>query len=385
MSMSNIDIRRFVNIDIKHSVTGTVNHERNEVVLFTKETNLNKETMESYSSFDDFKNGKFFTALGENAKNTDLYKYVAMYFTNGGIKLKVIKVDSYSDKTSFVSDVKAIIDKLGDKYIVYSYADYSNGTEFMIQLASELTSNVEKYSGIKQKIILARCSTSEIPLNIKEVNNLALKSSNVVGAEMTIGAYLSKINVYGVGTVQDYAFTRELSYSENVKLDEDITDEEFKQIMDANCNIDINLAGAVRNCGGNLTNGLDLVNQYVLIVLHQTLTDRILATLTNKIKGQTGLASIHTVMASEMDKYVVNGYLSLDKIWNKESVEITYNNQSYSIIESNTPLNSGYKIVILPFTSLTEDDIKKHALPPIYVILSDSYGIRYVTINGEVI
>ena len=202
---------------------------------------------------------------------------------------------------------------------------------------------------------------------------------------MTIGAYLSRIDVYGTETVQDYAYTREISYSKNISLDENIDDDTFKNIIESNCNVDIYLAGSVRNCGGNLTNGLDLVNQYVLIILHQTLTDRVLSVLANKVKGQTGVNIIHTTIVSEMDRYLLNGYLNTDRIWNRESVEITYNGQSYSIIEADTPLDSGYKVVILPISSLSDDDIKNHSVPPIYVILSDSYGIRYVTINGDVI
>ena len=157
--MSNIDIRRFVDINIKHSISRDVDHERSEVVLLTKDSSLEANSQEGCSSLKDFEEGSFYSNLGDNPKDTDLYKYVAFYFANGGVKLKIIKINTYSDSTSFINNALSIIDSLGDKFIVYAYADEVNSQQFMISLASTLTQKSDKYSGIKQKVILARCET----------------------------------------------------------------------------------------------------------------------------------------------------------------------------------------------------------------------------------
>ena len=56
-----------------------------------------------------------------------------------------------------------------------------------------------------------------------------------------------------------------------------------------------------------------------------------------------------------------------------------------ALIEKNTPLTLGYRVVVLPYSSLSEDDKQNHKCPPIYIFLAESYGIRSITINGEVI
>ena len=62
-----------------------------------------------------------------------------------------------------------------------------------------------------------------------------------------------------------------------------------------------------------------------------------------------------------------------------------YNNKTYTLITQGTALTQGFKITILPLSSLTDEDKQEHKAPYIYVILADSYGIRKVVINGEVI
>lgn len=375
--MANIDIRRFVDIDIRHHISTNVKSTRQTAILFTTEGNQTAETSEEYSSFSEFKNGVFYKGGAKETTNT--YKYAAMYFANSGVKLKVIAINTFSDAESFVSSVKLILAKLSNEYIVIAYA--GDSTSFMTSLATNLTSDA-KYDGVAQKIILARSAGQ---VSASSINNFAVKVSSVVGAEMTIAAYLSKIDVYGTNTVQDYMYTVEQSYDSNIDLASDITDEVYSNIIDANNNVDIYLSNAVRNCGGNLTNGLDLVNQFVLIILHQVLTERVLAILASKVKGQIGLAAIHTAMANEMTNFIRNGYLSTDEIWTDETKSVSYNGLTYDIIEKNTALTAGYKIVILPIMSLSETDKIKHSTPPIYIVLADSEGIRCATINGEAI
>ena len=196
---------------------------------------------------------------------------------------------------------------------------------------------------------------------------------------MTIAAYLSQIDVYGIDTIYDYAFTQESITAE------DLTDTEYGTLNSNNVNVDIALANATRNCGGNCTDGADIVNNFVRIILHQTLTDRLLNLLTTKLKNSTGVSKIYTVMTDELEKYKMSGYLTIDKIWTKDTLKIEYNGTAYTIIEQGTPLINGYFIKVLPLSSLTESDKLAHKAPLIYVIIADQYGIRKITINGDVI
>lgn len=356
--MSNINIKRFVDINIVQHTLSSVNATRDTVILLTDEgTNGQSKVYSSQAEWN----------ADASVSNLDVTaQYIKVFFDNGGNKVRVIQG---------ITDVMTVFEDglLDNNEIVVAWAgdDYVE----MKGVANNLNADNTVY-GVNRKILLARtedASASDI------ISNFAVKYSTIIGAEMTIAAYLSNINVYGIDTVQDYAFTKENITEEN------IDDSTYESIISNNMNVDLYLANAVRNLGGNLKDGKDIVNEYVLIILHQTLTDRLVNLLAQKLKGPKGLAAIHTCMAQELAKYVTNGYLTTSKVWTNPTLTTTYNNQTYMIIEENTPLLLGYQTSILPMSALTDEDKANRKTPPIYVILATSYGIRQITINGEVI
>lgn len=365
-----INLKRFVDIDIQSKVISSSTSERDTVVLLSSEGQ--SENNKIYSSLKEFNSDPNTSSL------TKTKKYAEMYFSNGGLKLDVrYKIASNTD---IVSEIK----KLPYNEIVVAYCGtYSE----MKTAATTITASkgsvgsINSTYGINQKILLGRTTSAE---DCSGIDNFAVKVSAIEGSEMTIAAYLSRINIYGVNSIHDYAFTVESFSTQdltNIVNDDTI----LGNTLDNNMNIDMELAGAIRNLGGNLTNGLDLVNQYTLIVLHQTITDRLLKLLTQKIKGQSGVNSIYTTIVDELSRYVTNGYLTTDKVWKDETKTLSYNNQTYTLIEKDQALVLGYHIVVLPLSALSEEDKAKRKCPPIYIFLADSYGIRNITINGEVI
>ena len=90
-------------------------------------------------------------------------------------------------------------------------------------------------------------------------------------------------------------------------------------------------------------------------------------------------------ICSELERYKNAGYLTTDKIWTNEDLKISRNGVTYTIVEKGTPLTNGYIVTILPMTALTDEERAERSAPPIYVILADQYGIRKMTISGEII
>ena len=349
-----IDIRTFVDVNIIHNKTSSANSVRDTIVLFTEEGVANQDN--TYRSYTDFHAAK--STLVESDK------YAKVFFENGGNKLRLIE-----GITNAQTDLADAITALDDKYIVIAT---TMSAAFMKAIAITRDASVE---GIHKKILLCRLNADDADAT----PGLAVKYSAVDGAEMTIAAYLSNIEVYGQNTVHDYDFTKEV-ISEVGTDDQTLLD----TCMEHNFNIDIYLAGANRNIGGNLKDGEDLVNSFMLIVCQQTLTEVLLYALTTKLKGEIGLSSIRTVMSQELNNYVSNGYLTTDKVWGDTALTETYNGQTWTIIDANTPLQLGYYITILPITSLTTADKTARKTPPIYVILADEYGIRKIVVQGEV-
>ena len=366
--MSSLNLNNFVNINIvKKNISG-INSIRDTIVLFSNETpqspnDLGYEEYNSLSAFETRSGG--ITGLDKTKT------YLEVFFANGGNVVRVY----YSKNTINVTDINALPDEL---IVVASTLN--------VDTIKEVAKNCSGLTGIHKKIFLARTESISESNSYEEesqnivYSNLALKYSKVVGAEMTIAAYLSNIDIYGINTVHDYSFTIETINAENV------SNEDYITLSTNNINVDLNLADRVRNIGGNLTDGSDLVNSFMLIVLHQTLTSRLINLLTNKIKGSSGLSAIYATISQELNYYINNGYLTTDKVWRDETLTIIgpVSGTKYTVIEKNTPLLDGYVIKVLPISETSYSD-SKHPAPPIYVVLADSYGIRYIEIDGEVI
>ena len=366
-----INLKRFVDIDIKQHVETRLSGTRDEVILYTSEgsagTNLLLESLAD--------------AVKIKTSMPIAYAYAEVFFNNNGAKLKVIEGVPYANIT------KELLMALDNKYICVTYAASKDDTEKVYAALETVANNMQPVKmsgenqssiyGINEKLILSRTAVST---DMTAYANFVVKYSNVVGAEMTMAAYLSRINVYGIDTVYDYMFTQEAIG------EEDVSNEVYDELITNNYNVDVKLGGIVRNCGGNCKDGADLVNNYVRIILHQTLTDRLVDVLAQKLKNSSGIAKIYNTITQELENYLTCGYLTRDKIWTDSDLVVTGGNgQQYTIISKGTALTNGYVIKVLPLESLTEQDKALRKAPGIYVVLADQYGIRSITINGEII
>ena len=257
-----------------------------------------------------------------------------------------------------------LVNNLPDEEIVIAIAA-SNGesaaTSLKLAESYNNQSNVNGFGiyGVNQKIFLGAVDITQFLNNTSnyakaDVDNFALKVGDLqkqIGCEMTIAAYLSKIDVYGINTIQDYAYTKEIL---DVSGYPDDLNTVVQSVLANNANITVEIANSVRNIGGNLTNGEDLVNKFTLIVLHQTLSQRVFNTLTQKIKGSAGITALYSTISQELNKYITSGYLTTDKVWTKEDLTLKYNGRTYTLITQGTALIKGYNITILPLSSLTD-------------------------------
>lgn len=354
-----INIKKFIDINITHHETPSVISQRDTAVLITTEGQPEtKKLLTSLSEWDSYRGGQFVTTN----------PYVRQFFTHGGVKLLLVE-----------SSNAAIIQTLEEHYIVVAVVGQT--LDDAKNTATTLKNNLE---GPRRKILVARATFENVandPL-VGGFDNLAIKYSEVIGSEMAIAAYLTRVDIYGTDTVHDYSFTLE-----NIAPDvtNPIDDTLYDVLMSYNLNFNIKLASATRNIGGNLTNGRSLINEFMLIVLHQTVTTQLLNLLVSKIKGNAGLASIRTTLTKELNNYVTNGFLSLNKVWSSEDWSVTRNGIKFNIIKKGTPLTLGYYIQVLPWSSLTSIEIAERQAPPIYIVIADSYGIRKIEVTGEVI
>ena len=218
-----VDLKRFVNINIQPHETANVVTTRDTVVLFTPDGASGK-----VSNFSSMKEVEAYVSTLSSGNTYDIAKaYLQMYFNNGGIKAEVHEGIAYSAVT------KAMITALpNDKiYVVIASTDVDNANCYtkVKSLVKSLNEDNNIY-GINEKLLLVRTAdysddTSEIK---NEVKNLVVKYSTQLGAEMTMAAYLSKIDVSEADSIYDYMFTVENITAEDVTADM-LSDDKYKE------------------------------------------------------------------------------------------------------------------------------------------------------------
>ena len=374
--MNDIDVRRFVNVDIVQHVETQISGSRDTLVLYTHEGTKGRISGNTTDVITDAEKLASWTAASKiyNASAfPDTNKYLSVYFDNAGARVVVIEGYDYTDITADM--IKALPTELIMIGLCSAEANAEDAYDALKQLCVTRANDQDVY-GITEKIFFGRTTAKD---DEDVVENFCAKYSNVYGAEMTMAAYVSGIDVYGINTVNDYMYTAEV-------IDEEVlTDEEYEQLSLNNLNVDTYLAGGVRNLGGNLKNGADFVNSFVRIMLHQTLTERLLELLVTKLKNYNGVGRIYSTICKELENYRGCGYLTTDKTWTDETLKVTVNGISYDIIEKGTALINGYHVKVLPLSALTDTQKAAHQAPPVYVIVADQYGIRSITVNGEII
>ena len=228
--------------------------------------------------------------------------------------------------------------------------------------------------GINQKIFLVMDTIEQKLEGVVEVYSSA--SNTLVTAPMA--AYYTQIDITNPSTIKDYCFT---VVKDDTAGDLNLeTEDSFNSNtgLVANINYIAYLAGAYRNIGGDDTAGIDITNTFMKIVLQQVLTNTLMNLLVSKIKlDSSGIIAVKNATAKVMTQFVNNGYISTEKAWPDEDLYI----DNELVAEKDTPLIDGYKIHVSP---ITQDDIKNHQIPTVYIVYGDQVGVRKITISGEV-
>ena len=355
-----LNLDKFIKIIIKSGENSSRFASRDTAVLICDTLNVINPASADYTLLESYED------LAKNVSNPSetLKKYVRIFFDNKGVKLKLVKkIGSDSIKTTIKS--------LDRDLITVAYCSDTSSKLTKADFPDNITNTSD------QKILVSWDTLTDTYLNENRSQFFIVKYGNP-GVEMTVLAYLTNINGYYYESVQDYDFTVEELKAEYYTQPSDTI---VEKAINENYNVDAELAGELRNIGGNDTGGYSLVNDFMMILLSQTLSDKLLNVITSKIKyNQNGLNIIQSTIIQELDRYVNCGYLTKDKVWTDDTLIVP---EGYTLITKNTPLTQGYKFIILPFSTLNDAEKNNHELPKIYLLLAESYSIRSIEINGK--
>lgn len=343
-----------------------------------------------------FINGKNGTGDGtkDNPKTIDAVsgdnnlKYFGIeFFANGGKKLHVVNSLSFNSTDN-----------------CWNFTDKKNATathlpveEILIfdtsAIQTNANTNANTVSGIEKKIFVNTTNStslsSYLPYTIAVYKNVEV-STNVAGEKPNVSAapflaYYTKIIKNSSVDTSDLAFTKtsfvdvvENSTTNQVVITEP-TDANAKAMITNNINFIATIAGVPMIIGGSDETGEnDITNLFMQIVLQQTLTNALMKLLSSKIKLNTaGITSVKNAVGVELDKYVNYGYISTDKLWTEDDLYL----DGELIAAKGSPLARGYVVHVSP---ITQENIKDHKIPTIYVLYGDSVGVRKIVVQGEV-
>lgn len=393
-----VNLRRFVNIDIQRAKRNPVNPVRDTIALMnvTLQDGLADGDILVAGTLSKDANGnqKYIVTKSDgieitlNDVTTTLCKYIRRFFDNNGIKLHLYTAEFTAANITALPRNEIGIAKAGgltegDVAEIKTY----NGMANPSPSNEEGTTNA---TGSSAKIFFTNIAKASLATyGVFDAPNICIKYGTP-GMEMLPAAYLSKINAYGVNTIHDYAFTIEVVDAANASTLPESEDDNISQndatvaeCMSHFINVDTVLANQIRNVGGDLAQGDDLVNAYFTIVLQQTLEDAAVNALSEKLSGADGTAKIYNVIIAELNKYVRSGLISAGNWQNEDWIE-NYNGDNFLVVSANERLVTGYKVYVVPFAAMTSTDVASHKCPPIYIAMTNAYGIRKITIAGEV-
>lgn len=423
-----VNLRRFVNMNVSRTKRNIVNPVRDTVALYSSTAIANVSlTIDATTTQTIAVNSSIIIGSGEVVRNVDgsikeyvasgidaitgknatikiaytvssnvgayanpaLQSYLSHFFDNGGAKIHLYVGSASASAEHHCLMIGSNAVPVEEIAVATMDAAFEAGsgidklaTDYNALLIDGLDQQVPTLGTSATKVFIAYADDAESESANENVGAKYAKVSesvNIPGIEMTILAYLSKINAYGENVVNDYNFTIENVDARAVQNDDVIVGACMSHFI----NVDTLLAKAVRNVGGDLMTGHDLVNYYVIIIMQQTCEEAVTNVLSDKLSGADGTATIYNALVTELNKYVRNGLLAAGN-WEDVDWIVEYNGDSYVVANANERINLGYKVLVVPFAAMTQEDIADHKCPPIYVAMTNKYGIRHVFINGEV-
>lgn len=366
-----IDIRNFVKIDIEADKTASENGFRPTVALcFSTAFESSAKTDEKNEPVLVGANSDYSKFYDENGNEVNLapttVPYAKIFFANGGARL-ALKNGTIANKLA----------SMGNDIIVIAQAGLSSSSA-----KTALGTTLSGLKGLNRKLVVTRDTLNDAPNTLDtsvEGDYIISKASGVTGAEMSVCAYLSKMKPYKSGSPVDYDFTEEFEIAEDGSSSLNLGNNSVTALP---YNFEMRIGNKYLNIGGNTISGKDIVEQYVIIIMEQLLTNRVFTALSSKLSGQSGLSAIRTAIASELDKFTNSGFLSTEQVWTKADLvlpnAVDANKPSETVITKNTPLGSGYHIHMF---RLSSDGRKAYAV----IVLATTKGIRFVEVYGKTI
>lgn len=211
-------------------------------------------------------------------------------------------------------------------------------------------------------------------------------------AELTIAAYLSKINITQANSMRDYCFTDESSIinleSTNFTVTlvpTNVTSAQYDDYKEYLNFVD-KIGNQYVNFGGDTVLGTSILSEWGAIASENGCVYAVLSVMLQKqYLTDGGLTNILAAINTTLADYVNNGFLETNSTYTGQTRYKNYNNQAYVLVANGQELPNGYTITSIPMSRLSLADRQARKFTPIFIYMQTMGGAREVEITGDIL
>ena len=373
-----------------------VMHQSSEVVT---------TTIKTFSSYD--------SAVEEieNEPGFSKNKYDAfIYFTLGGRKLTSMCFPTSSTMSEMLSSLlnyKKSVSNTDDDFVCFTYdlsTSVQGAFQAIVTFINELTAPNKLLLLVNDKNLKDAGIESQ-PIGeeydrvvckyavVKQVSGGKITTTDsTCMSQLTIAAYLSKINLSNSSVMRDYCYTNESAITNYVSenFDRTITvsnvdQDTYEDYIKWTNFIDL-IGNNIVNFGGNTVTGKSIIAEFGAVCSENAVTFAVLRVmLAKQYLTDAGLNNIVSEINNILQDYINNGFIDTGSTYIGETKYYTYNNMSYKVVEKNEQLPNGYVIVTIPMSRISVADKAAKRFTPIYIYMQTLGGARTVEITGDIL
>ena len=314
------------------------------------------------------------TAAESNPLDTNVINNLHRFFDYDGQELIVVLCDN---KIPTADNVQAIKRTFQD-FIYYTVSQdiFSALTATNID---ELNNTVSAPYTVRLCLTVKNTPENETKLTNVKNNNIFVKLvDTTVGTDDALAflAFTTQIRLDGFNTIEDYCYT----------------DENGLEIIDSKGHYDTwitkynfvdKVGNKVLNFGGNLYNGTSIDSDFGVTCIENDIAYALLDIVTSKIRiTPTAQTRVVTAINTVLNRYINNGLILSNSVYNGEDMFIKYNEKTYSIIHKGTTLLNGYYVFTVPVSAISVEDKQNKKFTPIIVVIMTSAGARTISVTG---
>ena len=311
------------------------------------------------------------TTTESNPLDTNVINNLHRFFDYDGQELIVVLCDN---KIPTADDVQAIKRTFQD-FIYYTISqDMFNSVNI-----DELNNDISAPYTVRLCLTVKNTEENETKLAAVKNNNIFVKLVDTAvktDDALSFLAFTTQIRLDGFNTIEDYCYT----------------DEKGLTVLDSKGHYDTwitkynfvdKVGNKVLNFGGNLYNGTSIDSDFGVTCIENDIAYALLDIVTSKIRiTPTAQTRVVTAINTVLNRYINNGLILSNSVYNGEDMFIKYNEKTYSIIHKGTILLNGYYVFTVPVSAISVEDKQNKKFTPIIVVIMTSAGARTISVSG---